>query len=205
LGFACVPEESEEEREEPGSEDEPESDGGAAETAPQAKFGMLQPVFRPYFPEWQTVYARPGGEPRLGTHIFKVGLARWYAGRDAGSVWRRLAVPPDTSLDELAGAILRAFNLDDDHLYDFRFRDQRGQSRVYNHPYTDEGPFTPEIAVGETGLALKGEMLFTFDYGDYWQFKVRLEQIEAEPCRLRGPEVVESAGKAPAQYPQIEE
>ena len=178
--------EREEEREEPGSEEQPEPEREAPEAGPQAEFGMLQPIFRPYFPEWQTLYARPGVEPRLGTHIFKVGLARWYGGGEDGSVWRRLAVPPDTSLDELAGAILRAFKLDDDHLYDFRYRDQRGKSRVYNHPYTDEGPFTPEIAVGETDLALKGEMLFTFDYGDHWQFKVRLEQIEAEPCRLRG-------------------
>ena len=44
-----------------------------------------------------------------------------------------------------------------------------------------------------------------FDYGDDWEFKVRLEKIEAEPTRLRRPKVVESAGKAPAQYPQIEE
>ena len=195
----------EKEREQLDSEDQSESEGEAAEGAPQAEFGMLQPILRPYFPEWQTVYARPGVEPRLGTHIFKVGLARWYGGWDDGSVWRRLAVPPDTSLDELASVILRAFKLDDDHMYDFRYRDQRGKSRVYNHPYTDEGPFTPEIAVGETDLALKGEMLFTFDYGDNWQFKARLEQIEAEPCRLRGPEVIGSAGTAPAQYPSFEE
>jgi hypothetical protein len=43
-------------------------------------------------------------------------------------------VPPDTSLDELAGVILSAFKWDDDHLYDFRYRDQRDRSRVYNHP-----------------------------------------------------------------------
>jgi hypothetical protein len=193
----------EKEREELDSEDQPESEGGAPEAAPQAEFGMLQPIFRPYFPEWQTVYSRPGVEPRLGTHIFKVKLAGWQGGD--GSVWRRLAVPPDTSLDELAGAILGAFKFDEDHLYDFRYRDQRGKSRIYNHPSTDEGPFTPEIAVGETDLALKGEMLFTFDYGDNWQFTVRLEQIEAAPCRLRGPKVIESAGKAPAQYPSFEE
>jgi hypothetical protein len=59
--------------------------------------------------------------------------------------------------------------------------------------------------VGETDLALKGEMLFTFDDGNYWQFKVQLEQIEAGPCRLREPEVVGSAGKAPAQCPSFEE
>lgn len=165
-------------------------------------FGILQPVFQPYFPEWKTVYARPDHEVRSGTHLFKVTLTGWRGG--GGGIWRRLAVPPDVSLDTLAGTILKAFKLDDDHLYDFRYRDQRGRSRVYNHPETDEGPFTTEIAVGETELALKDQMRFTFDYGDYWQFEVRLEQVEAEPSRLTKPTVMASAGKAPEQYPNAE-
>jgi hypothetical protein len=193
--------ESEDETEE-GGEDEFLAD---EDTTPQAGFGLLQRIFRPYFPEWQTVYARPRAEPRKGTHIFKVGLVRWYGGWDDGSVWRRLAVPPGTSLDQLAGEILSAFKLDDDHLYDFRYRDQRGRNRVYNHPDSDEGPSTLDVAVRETDLALKGEMVFTFDYGDDWQFKVRLERVEAGPCRLRRAQVIESAGKAPPQYPPYEE
>ena len=180
------------------AEEETELDGPSGETEPEPEFGMLRPVFHPYFPEWQTVYARPSREARPGTHIFKVKLAGWRG------IWRRLAVPPKTSLDELAGAILHAFKFDDDHMYDFRYRDQRGRQRVYNHPYSDEGPFTPEIAVAETDLALKGEMLFTFDYGDNWEFDLRLEQIEAGPCHLRRPKVIESAGRAPEQYPQSE-
>ena len=169
------------------------------DSGPKADFGSLQPIFQPYFPEWQTVYAQPKREVRSGTHIFKVILAGWHGG---GGIWRRLAVPPDISLDGLAGAILHAFKFDKDHLYDFRYRDQRGKSHVYNHPYCDEGPWTPEVLVGETDLALKDAMLFTFDYGDNWQFDVRLEKIEAGPCRLGQPKVVESAGKAPEQYPR---
>ena len=173
------------------------------EASQEPEFGILQPVFQPYFPEWQTVYARPGREVRSGTHIFKVTLVGWRAG--GGNVWRRLAAPPGISLDWLAGAILRAFKLDDDHLYDFRYRDQRGKSHVYNHPDCEDGPWTSEIAVGETELAVKDAMRFTFDYGDYWQFEVRLERIDAGVCRLRRPKVIDSAGKAPEQYPQFEE
>ncbi|HOB97868.1 MAG TPA: plasmid pRiA4b ORF-3 family protein [Verrucomicrobiota bacterium] len=184
------------------AEDEPEEepDESSRANGAEAPFGVLQRVFQPYFPEWRTVYTRPNREVRSGTHLFKVTLAGWRGG--GGSIWRRLAVPPDTSLDGLAGAILKAFNLDDDHLHDFRYRDQRGKNRVYNHPYTDEGPYTPEIAVAETDLAVKGEMRFTFDYGDYWQFVVRLEAVEAGPCRLKQPAVLESAGTAPEQYPE---
>jgi hypothetical protein len=174
----------------------------AREIMTEPEFGMLRRIFHPYFPEWQRIYARPKRESNIGTHVFKVRLVGWRGG-DA-SIWRRLAVPPNTSLDELAGAILHAFKFDDDHLYDFRYRDQRGRHRVYNRPYGDEGPFTSEIAVGETDLALKDHMLFTFDYGDNWEFELRLEKLEAGPCKLRRPKVIESSGKAPEQYPQAE-
>jgi hypothetical protein len=77
-------------------------------------------------------------------------------------------------------------------------------SRVYNHPYTDDGPYTPEITVAETELPLKDKMLFTFDYGDNWQFKVRLEAVEDAPCKFKQPKVSESAGNAPDQYPNAD-
>ena len=177
-------------------------DEASDESVPEARFGVLQPIFQPYFPEWQTVYAQPKSEVRTGTHIFKVTLIGWRGG--GGGIWRRLAVPADTSLDGLAWAILDAFALDKDHLYDFRYRDQRGKTRVYHHPYTDDGPFTPEITVGESDLGLKDEMRFTFDYGDYWRFTVRLENVDAQPSGLTDPKVIESAGRAPEQYPSAE-
>jgi hypothetical protein len=164
-----------------------------------ADYGLLQPLFQPYFPEWQAVYALPELEVRSGTHVFKVTLAGWQ--RASASIWRRLAVPTGTSLDDLAHAILCAFELDDDHLYDFRYRDLRGRTREFNHPATDEPPFTGDIMVSETELAVKDEMRFTFDYGDTWQFRVRLEKIEEARCRLQQPKVVESEGKPPRQYP----
>jgi len=181
---------------------EAETGTAAAESTPAPEFGALRPGFHPYFPEWQNVYARPSRAAGQGAHIFKVKLAGWQGG--SGGIWRRLAVPPEASLDELAGAIISAFNFDDDHLYDFRYRDQRGRQRVYNHPGTDEGPFTTEIKVGETEAAANDPMLFTYDYGDNWQFEVRLEQIEPKPCRQEKVTVVASAGKAPAQYPSCD-
>ncbi|MCL5097498.1 MAG: plasmid pRiA4b ORF-3 family protein, partial [Candidatus Omnitrophica bacterium] len=128
------------------------TDQAPEESEPAACFGVLQPVFQLYFPEWQKVYAPPKREAPTGTHIFKVSLPQWYRG--SGGVWRRLAVPPEATLDELAGAILDAFKFDDDHPYDFRYRDHRGRSRVYNHPFTDEGPHTTEITIGGIELPL---------------------------------------------------
>lgn len=167
----------------------------------ESGFGTLQPLFHTYFPEWQKVYSLSEPEVQSGTHIFKVALNDWRG--NCGAVWRRLAVPADSSLDELARAILRAFKFDDDHVYDFRYRDKRGKNRVYNHPFCEEGPWTPDITVGETELALKDAMRFTFDYGDSWNFEVRLEKIDAEENGVDGGLlVIESEGKAPEQYPQ---
>ncbi len=164
-------------------------------------FGTLHSLFQPYFPEWQKLYARPGHPPSAGTHIFKVTIGGW---RGRSGVWRRLAAPPDVSLDSLADAILGAFNFDRDHLYDFRYRDRRGKHRVYYHPECDEGPWTTGITVGESNLAVKDAMVFTFDYGDHWEFEARLERIESGASQLSQPEVIESAGKAPEQYPSFE-
>jgi hypothetical protein len=158
-------------------------------------------MFQLYRPDWRTVYAQPGPELRSGTHLFKVSLSGW---RGDPHVWRRIAAPADTSLDELAWTILKAFKFDDDHMYDFRYRDRRGRNWVYSQPYGDEGPFTTEITLAETELPIKDAMLFTFDYGDNWQFIVRLEAVEKGHSRLKTPKVVESAGKAPEQYPNAE-
>ena len=170
-------------------------------TPPPMTFGCVQAMFQRYRPDWRTVYAPPCPELRSGTHLFKVSLSGW---RGDPHVWRRIAAPADTSLDELAWTILKAFKFDDDHMYDFRYRDRRGRNRAYSHPYGDDGPFTTEITLAETELPIKDAMLFTFDYGDNWQFTVRLEAVEEGPSRLKTAKVVESAGKAPEQYPSAE-
>ena len=106
------------------NEEELEVDDFPDDSPPELGFGALQPIFQPCVPAWRTVYTPARREARRGTHIFKVTLAGWRGG--SGDIWRRLAVPPDISLDGLAGAILAAFKLDEDHAYDFRYRDQRG-------------------------------------------------------------------------------
>ncbi|MBT9316878.1 hypothetical protein IXB50_15725 [Leptothoe spongobia TAU-MAC 1115] len=42
--------------------------------------------------------------------------------------WRRIAIPANLALDELAIAILDAYQFDYDHLYEFSDRDRTGRS-----------------------------------------------------------------------------
>lgn len=49
------------------------------------------------------------------------------------------------------------------------------------------------------------KMLFLFDYGDEWHFIIELKGIESREKDKDYPLIVESAGKAPPQYEEINE
>ena len=44
-------------------------------------------------------------------------------------------------------------------------------------------------------------MLFLFDYGDEWRFRVRLAAVGKKIAKVRYPRVVATHGEAPKQYP----
>ena len=171
-------------------------------SAPEAAdYGFLQPAFRPFFPQWERLWLTSAPGPRSGVFIFKVSLdPRWHG----GGAWRRLAVPGDTLLESLAYDVLKAFNFDNDHLHLFKYRDQLGKAREYHHSYMDEGPYSSEITVGESGLPEKEAMLFKFDFGDDWRFLLRLEKIAPPEENLKETRVLASEGAPPEQYPRYE-
>jgi hypothetical protein len=44
-------------------------------------------------------------------------------------------------------------------------------------------------------------MTYTYDFGDWWEFEIKLEKIEASGEKLAKPEIVELRGEPPEQYP----
>lgn len=48
-------------------------------------------------------------------------------------------------------------------------------------------------------------MLFLFDYGDDWHFRVALRSIGKKIAKARYPRVVATRGEAPAQYPDVDD
>jgi hypothetical protein len=49
------------------------------------------------------------------------------------------------------------------------------------------------------------KMLFLFDYGDEWRFKVEVIGLGEKVPKARYPNVVKSIGTAPPQYPDLDE
>jgi hypothetical protein len=172
------------------------------ELPPEADYGYLLSIFQPLFPEWRIAYTLSGEPVRAGLHIYKVGFDPRYGG---GGIWRRLAIPHDASLHDLANVILAAFDFDRDHLYKFCYRDQSSKSREYHHPGMEVGPFADGITLGESGLLGMQTMQFHYDFGDNWCFVAKLERIDPPNPEVKRFQVVESKGTAPEQYPDWED
>jgi hypothetical protein len=166
------------------------------ESGEKVSFGMLQPALQPFFPEWQTVWTLPGQEFQAGVYTFKVSIDK---------VWRRIAISAEMDLDELAMAILGSYEFDSDHLYLFSYKNRMGVECKIFHSYCEESPFTSETRVGDLPLLPGQVIIFLFDFGDDWRFKVELESIAAEETKLDEAVVLERKGKSPQQYPEFDE
>jgi hypothetical protein len=157
-----------------------------------AGFGAWQPLFQPYFPEWRENLQVPKTGRREGTFVFRVSL---------GKVWRRIAVRADDTLDTLVGLILDSVDFDHDHLYAFTYTNRFGRKAQALHPYMDEGPSGDEVHIGDLPLGAGQSMKLVYDFGDHWEFGVKLEKIEPPGAKIETPCILESHGKAPEQYP----
>jgi Plasmid pRiA4b ORF-3-like protein len=175
-----------------GEEDEDEDEDGPE----LPTFGAWQSIFQPYFPEWRENLEFSAVEPREGTFVFRVLL---------GKVWRLIAIPADASLDHLVHLILRSVNFDSDHLYSVTYRDRMGTQVRINGPDVEDGPSTDGVQIGALPLEPGQTMDLLYDFGDNWEFTIKLDRIEPPGTKIKAPGVIESHGKAPEQYPDWDE
>jgi len=132
-----------------------------------------------------------------GTYVFKVSLNK--------TVWRRIELSSDHTLLDLHNSIQRAYDFDDDHLYSF-FMDGKIWSKMrFTSPNEDEGPHVDEVCIGDLGLAKGQVILYLFDYGDMWRFRVKLEEIRTEGTKPGEPDIIDSKGESPDQYESFDD
>lgn len=115
--------------------------------------------------------------------------------------WRRIVAPADATVDELAQAIIDAFDFDDDHLYQMELRDRSGRKMEIAHRAIDDADyFTEEFTIGHLPLDPGQKMIFLYDFGDCWRFTVKLESIQPAGEDTAKVILIEKSGKAPPQY-----
>jgi hypothetical protein len=159
-------------------------------------FDSLQAILQPFFSKRRNRLIIPQVEFQDGIYVFKVSL---------GNTWRRIVIPAKMDFDTLSTCILDAFDFDDDHLYMFSYRNQFGLLERLHHPYIEEPPYASEVLIGETSLNPGASMRYLYDFGDNWEFDVKLERIDPADKKIKGPVLIESHGEAPDQYPDWDE
>lgn len=151
----------------------------------------------------------------LKYYIFDI----WIAGKGGGcdfedKVLRKIQIAGTKSLYNFAKVITQAFGFYFDHCFGFydTLKDRKNCKKAFEL-FVDIGEeLTGEVTKGVKKVKISqafkniGEkMIFLFDYGDGWQFNVKLEEIRnAEKWDLK-PVILESIGEAPLQYPPCED
>ncbi len=161
----------------------------------QPSFGAWQPIFQPYFPAWQNNLVLPGVKFRHGTFVFRVSLGR---------IWRLIAMPAKSTLYDLVVMILRSVKFDDDHLHRLSYRNRMGVTVLVHHPSVHRTPYTDQVRIGSLPLDAGESMDLIYDFGDNWQFAIKLERIDPPDSSRKAPRILESHGRPPKQYPDWE-
>jgi hypothetical protein len=139
------------------------------------------------------------------THIFRVSLKP--------KLYRDLEIDSAKSLYDLAEAIVWAFDFDLDHAFGFysKLTGRYTQSPIRYELFADmeaassDAKSVKRTEVAQAFPAVGTKMLFLFDYGDEWHFKVELTGLGERLTKVRYPRVLATIGKAPPQYPDMDE
>lgn len=146
----------------------------------------------------------------MKTYIFKTNLFR------DKKIIREIEVPENINLYKVAEAIVGAYDFDFDHAFGFfstigkRYFDSDKKYELFadmeNKGIEPIGAESVEkTKIGEVWEKVGDKMLFLFDYGDDWRFVIELKDFGEKQPKQKYPRVTQSIGKAPEQYPEIEE
>lgn len=155
--------------------------------------------FKKHIPDWKrSLLQVERNITETGSYIFNVSV---------GKASCKIVVPANISLDELAYGILAAFDFDNDHLYEFIYKNEYGIEESIAHPFLDRDDeyCTADCPVGYMPLYKGMTFIFHFDFGDDWEFKIQVEAVP--PTESDYPEltVIEKRGTPPEQYPDWED
>ena len=135
------------------------------------------------------------------THIVRVSL------KDRRSVRRDIEIESTKSLADLAEAIVQAFDFD--HAFGV-YPETKGRAVMRGRPAYElladmdaatEARSVRKAKVAQAFSEFGQAMIFLFDYGDEWLFRVELTAFGRKAAKTRYPRVLASAGASPVQYP----
>lgn len=165
------------------------------------QMGQLKPndcmieIFAPYVSNVKHLLSdaeEPMSEFRDGLYTFHVTLQKSSC---------RIIIPASATFSSFSGAILDAFNFDNDHLYMFKFEDCFGTKIEIAHGEDLDAYSSDETTIGDLSMDEGDESQYVFDFGDWWEFGIVLEQINKPDKRIQQAKITDRKGTPPEQYP----
>jgi hypothetical protein len=130
------------------------------------------------------------------------------------AIYRDIEIESSKSLYRLAEALVKAFDFDFDHAFGFYSGLTPAKLTRVDPRYelfADMGEANPGVfsvkktKVSQAFLDIGHTLVFLFDYGDDWRFRVSLKETGTKQPKVRYPRVVTIRGNAPPQYPDPDE
>lgn len=130
---------------------------------------------------------------RSTVYTFKVSLSK--------GVLRKIRMSYENTFEDLHLAIQEAFNFDNNHIYAFYIGGNRRTAKtIYTgNPYNG---IENDVAIGEAAIYKGQKIKYIFDFGDNWEFDIIVTSIDKNVLIPDSPEIIESKGEAPEQYPE---
>jgi hypothetical protein len=130
------------------------------------------------------------------------------------SVYRDIEIESSKTLYSLAEVVVAAFGFDFDHAFGF-YSGLKPATMMRVFPqyelFADMGDARPGVGgvrktrVAQAFTEIGHTMMFLFDYGDGWHFRVTLKAAGTKLAKVRYPRVVATRGDAPPQYPDADD
>ncbi len=137
----------------------------------------------------------PIREFRDGLYTFEVRLQKSS---------RRIVIPATEDFSTFSETILNAFNFYNDHLYMFKFEDRFG-TKIQISYEEDLDSYSSDTAIGDLSMDEGDKIVFIFDFGDWWEFDITLEQIDKPDKSIKEAKITDRKGTPPQQYPYDDE
>ncbi len=116
---------------------------------------------------------------------------------------QKMEVPVNFTLHQFLNQILKAYNFDNDHLYEFRIKNGLGVTETYVHPSMDDDEYyADEHKIGSLSLKISQEFKLVYDFGDNWRFGIKLESTNPE-SKIKECKILEKKGNGPDQYQDL--
>lgn len=123
------------------------------------------------------------------------------------TVSRTIEIQGHHTLEQLHEAIFKAFNREEQHLYEFQldssaiFPDKRYVPSEYEEADEDCG-LARETTIQELKLKEGDQIGYLFDFGDMWLHQIGVRAIQdVEEESVRYPRITKKIGRSPPQYP----